>query len=150
MCCYVHYLVKYLCSKIDMPQNWVKRTAIHKTEPFKTVAENIHPVTLASFCSLTKIFPVATPQPRPQNVRLYAPHSATKKKDIATKRLRARLKPSSITLSGRRHVWSWFEAGRRPVRSQIPLRCLVADRFEAGSKLVANRFEAGRGPASSC
>jgi len=31
-----------------------------------------------------------------------------------------------------------LEAGRRPVRSQIPLRYLVADRFEAGSKLVAD------------
>jgi len=34
---------------------------------------------------------------------------------------------------------SLLEAGRRPVRSQIPLRYLVADRLEAG-----------RRPASSC
>jgi len=50
----------------------------------------------------------------------------------------------------RRDSSNLLEAGRRPVRSQIPLRYLVADRFEAGSKPVADRSEAGRGLASSC
>jgi len=43
-------------------------------------------------------------------------------------------------------VWA-VEPSRRPVRNQIPLRYLVADRFETGSKsnLSATSFE----PASN-
>jgi len=53
----------------------------------KQLLKNIHPVMLASFCSLTKtIFTVITLK-TPQNDRLHA-HPSTRKKDVATKRLR--------------------------------------------------------------
>jgi len=42
-----------------------------------------------------------------------------------------------------------LEPGRRPVRSQIPLRYLVAERFEAGRRQVRS-WSQRRRPASSC
>ena len=36
------------------------------------------------------------------------------------------------------HYASWFEAGRRQVRSQIPLRYLVRSCFEAGHRRASN------------
>jgi len=48
----LHYLVKRLCSKIAMTQSWGSEFPC-KTLPFNTVAQNIHPIMVVSFCSLT-------------------------------------------------------------------------------------------------
>jgi len=63
----------------------VKRTSI---QPFKKVAQKYY-VGIILFTD-EKIFSVATPK-NPQNNRLQA-LAVTKKKDVATKRLRAQLK----------------------------------------------------------
>jgi len=55
----------------------------------KELLKNIQPVILASFCSLTKTFAVATLK-NPQNDQLYT-HPSTKKKYVVTKRLHTRL-----------------------------------------------------------
>jgi len=54
--------------------------------------------------------------------------------------------PLNWSVKAKFHYASWFEAGRRQVRSQIPLRCLVQSWFKAGGR---DRFEAGRRPASN-
>jgi len=58
----------------------------------KQLLKNIHPMMLASLCSLTKYITVATPKKntKTQNGRLQA-HSSIKKKDVATKCLRIQL-----------------------------------------------------------
>jgi len=63
----------------------VKQTPVQDLAIQKEWLKNIHPVMLASLCSLTKnIFKVITPK-NTQNDRLYAHPSSIKKKDIATK-----------------------------------------------------------------
>jgi len=49
----------------------------------KQLLKNIHPMVLASFCALMKIFTVTT-RKNLQNDRLYA-YPSTKKKDVMTK-----------------------------------------------------------------
>ena len=60
------------------------------------------------------------------------------------------------TVKAKFHYASWFDAGRRQVQSQIPLRYLVRSWLQTGSNLSATSFEPdsvmefGHGPASSC
>jgi len=69
---------------------------------------------------------------------------------LVADRFEAGPRPASNLSATCRDSSNLLEAGRRPVRSQILLRYLVADMFESGSKLVADRFEAGRGRAGWC
>jgi len=67
-----------------------------------------------------------------------------------------RVYTSQRTLKAKFHYASWFGAGSKLVRSQIPLRYLVRTSFEPASNQLRTSSEPdsvmgfGREPASSC
>jgi len=101
----LQYLLKCLCSKIAMLRGYVEPNCHAKLSHSRQILENIHPMVLAQFHSLTeKIFTVATPK-RP---RITTVCNCSTRKERRRDKIRLRTRSTfrqSLMVSGPSSIW---------------------------------------------